>query len=188
MGASFQNNIVFQCSVQQLIAIVKDPEFSKKLNMKMVEETQSEVGLVYRFNHGATFTSWGEEITITVIPNEDRTVCVDVLSVCVEQEQMIDCGKNKSNIKHIFDYIVNALQKQAADAQAAAMQAAAAQAAFQAAAAQAAAIQAAQRAALQAPQPVQPVQPAAPARRFCTNCGQPLTGGAKFCAFCGMPQ
>ena len=175
MGASFQNNIVFQCSVQQLIAIVKDPDFSKKLNLKMVEETQSEVGPVYRYTHGATFTSWGEEITITLIPNEDNTVCVNVLSVCVEQEQMIDCGKNKSNIKHIFDYIVSALQRQAADAQAA----------LQAAAAQAAAIQAAQRAALQAPQPV---QSAVPVRNFCTNCGRPLTQGAKFCAFCGAPQ
>lgn len=221
MGASFKNQIVVRCSLQQMLAIIKDPDFCKKLNLKAVELVQDEVQeepqeiqqeetqdvqqeknrIAFHFTHGVTFTSWGENISITLTPDADNGICVEVYSVCVEEQQMIDMGKNKSNTKHILEYIEKAVRKLEETMQAAAYQAAAIQAVYQTAA-QNAAMQmvAAQRAVLQAAQPMPPVQPtqpvapeqysqpAVPQRRFCIHCGKALVAGSKFCAFCGAPQ
>jgi len=209
MGASFKNQQAFPCSVQQMVAVIKDPAFCKKLNLKAVEVARENVGeepqeqnnIAFDFTHGATFTSWGENITVTLTPGENNGTCVEVYSVCVEEQQMIDAGKNKSNTKRILAYIEKALKNQETAMQAAAYQAAAVQSAYQAAA-QNAALQAAQPPVapvypvqpvppvypVQPVPPAQPMQPVVPQRRFCIHCGQPLKPGSRFCAFCGAPQ
>jgi len=44
MGASFKNQQAFPCSVQQMVAVIKDPAFCKKLNLKAVEVARENVG------------------------------------------------------------------------------------------------------------------------------------------------
>ncbi|MBE6742513.1 MAG: zinc ribbon domain-containing protein [Ruminococcaceae bacterium] len=62
--------------------------------------------IVFNFRHGVSFTSWGEQIRVTLTPQGDNTV-IDVYSECSLPTQVVDWGKNKENTSRIIMYLSN---------------------------------------------------------------------------------
>lgn len=78
------------------------------LNLQLKSENPNGTGVWFRIHHGATFTSWGEKITVTLTPQGEGTV-VDIISECGMPTQIVDWGKNASNVNAIFRYLENGL-------------------------------------------------------------------------------
>lgn len=62
-------------------------------------------GARFVFNSGMNFASWGETIYITVLPVGPRSTSIEVRSECALPTQIIDYGKNASNVRDIFKQI-----------------------------------------------------------------------------------
>ena len=154
------------------------------LNVELKSENPTPTGVWFRIHHGVTFTSWGEKITVT-LQNLGNGTGVDILSECGMPTQVVDWGKNASNVQVLFAYLEQGLPVgQPMNAPQAAY--AAQQPAYDPRAGYASQ-QPAQP--TYAQQPAQPVygaqQPAPQANRFCPGCGAPVVPGANFCGHCG---
>ncbi len=73
------------------------------LNVALKSENPMPNGVWFRIHHGTTFTSWGEKITVTLTDLGGATA-VDILSECGMPTQVVDWGKNASNVRVLFDY------------------------------------------------------------------------------------
>ena len=144
------------------------------LNVALKSENSEKDGRVwFRIHHGMTMMSYGEKITITLLPYGSGTR-VHVHSTCGLPTQVIDYGKNRQNVNNIFKYLEDGIASAAA------------------------AIQSQRTVAPQpqrtvAPQPqrtVAPQQPGLQAQRdfiFCTECGARNPWRSRFCSSCGKP-
>ena len=74
------------------------------LNVTLKSENPVENGVWYRIHHGTSFASWGEKITVT-LENGGTSSRVTVLSECGMPTQVIDWGKNASNVRAVFAYL-----------------------------------------------------------------------------------
>lgn len=153
------------------------------LNVELKSENPTPTGVWFRIHHGVTFTSWGEKITVT-LQNLGNGTGVDILSECGMPTQVVDWGKNASNVQVLFAYLEQGLPVgQPMNAPQAAY--AAQQPVYDTRAGYAAPQQQAQPACA-AQQPVYAAQQPAPqANRFCPGCGAPVVPGANFCGHCG---
>ena len=97
-------------TLNQIEAMMQDVSFCKTLKFSFKEKSCSQEKRQFVFNHGVSFTSWGESIAITAVRIEDG-VEVEVFSQALMPTQIIDFGKNKKNVKLVFDYITNNLAK-----------------------------------------------------------------------------
>ena len=133
---------------------------SAGLNLSFQSENPTpDGGVWFRILHGMSFSSYGEKITITLTPNPAGTD-VHILSECGMPTQLVDYGKNKSNVQVIFKYLEEGMPQAGAFAQAQAAPAPQPQAA-----------------------PEQQVRQATAS--FCPNCGSPVNPGSNFCGKCG---
>lgn len=129
-------------------------------------------GVWFRVHHGASFTSWGEKVTVTLTPMGQQTR-IHIHSECGMPTQLVDGGKNAKVVRYLFDYILRPLPGQPMAAQPAPVQQVP---------------QPTQQSADQQAPAQQPAQPnAAPQPRFCSQCGTPLVPNAHFCMRCGKP-
>lgn len=74
------------------------------LRLFLVSEEETDSGLVFNIEHGATIKSPGEKITVTLTFLENAT------RVCVRSQSRVpgsitDFGKNRSNVAAIFKYL-----------------------------------------------------------------------------------
>ncbi len=139
------------------------------LNLIFRSENPTDTGVWYRIHHGMSALSYGELITITLTYTATGTD-VKIHSECAMPTQLMDGGKNKNNIRLIYEYLEKGLAARPAQQPYPAQQP----------------VQQA------APQPVQqPVQQAAPQpapqpqRIFCAQCGKENLYTSNFCAACG---
>ena len=118
--------------------------------------------MTYRFKHGISLTSWGENITIQLTRMAENVTNMNVISECALPTQLVDWGKNTENINKIFNYMDYAVP--------AAMSAPAAQNTVP-------------------PQGYNQQPPVmnhqANEVKKCVNCGAQLVNGAMFCTACG---
>lgn len=78
---------------------------SAGLNLSFQSENPTpDGGVWFRIIHGMSFSSYGEKITITLTPTPTGTD-VHILSECGMPTQLVDYGKNKSNVQVIFNYL-----------------------------------------------------------------------------------
>ena len=105
MAANFTDRAVFNVPLSLLQALIRESRFSSQLNIVMKSENPMAGGVWYRFHHGATFTSYGEKITITLTVQNAYSTIVDVHSECGMPSQIIDWGKNKCNCEAVMNYI-----------------------------------------------------------------------------------
>ena len=140
-------------------------------NFKVTSENPCDGGVWFRIIHGMSAMSYGEKITVTITANGSQTN-VDVFSECGMPTQLVDGGKNASNVNLIFRYFESTMP--------AAQNAAAQPASAQPVTPQPVAPQPV------APQPVRNTAPAVSARpKFCTRCGNRIGETDKFCTICG---
>lgn len=111
MAANHQEIRIYRVSVDNIIAILRSPQFCVSLNFEMKSENPIAGGIWYRFHHGMTMSSYGEKITVTLSSLNDGSVQTTVHSECGMPTQMVDWGKNKSNVEIIFNYIESALNQ-----------------------------------------------------------------------------
>lgn len=153
------------------------------LELSFKSENPTETGVWYRFHHGMSMKSYGEKITVTLTPSAGGTD-VHILSECGMPTQLMDMGKNKSNVEQLFQYfewgmpvsggavppVIPAVAPQSAPAPAPAPTIPPQQTPAPAPAP-----------APTAPQPA----PAPEAFIFCTQCGKKHAASARFCSACG---
>ena len=136
------------------------------LNVALKSENSEQDGRVwFRIHHGMTMMSYGEKITITLLPYGSGTR-VHVHSTCGLPTQVIDYGKNRQNVNNIFKYLEDGIASAAA------------------------AIQPQRTVAPQPQRTVAPQQPGLQAQRdfiFCTECGARNPWRSRFCSSCGKP-
>lgn len=154
------------------------------LNVNLKSENPTPTGVWFRILHGFSMASYGEKITVT-LENLGGGTGVHILSECGMPTQVVDWGKNASNVRAIFAYLEQGLPMgQPMNAPQAAY--AAQQPAYDPRGGYASQ-QPAQP--TYAQQPVQPAyaaqQPVPQANRFCPGCGAPAAPGANFCGHCG---
>ena len=161
MAANHRQSVTFNAAPGQILTVLRDHAFCATLNLDLKSENPSPQGVWFRFHHGATFTSWGEKITITLTAVSANATLVDVFSECGMPTQIADWGKNKQNVCNILEYIEAKVSTRAP--------------------------QPAQYA--QSVQYAQPVRPAAQVGvKYCFHCGKQIPQDALFCTSCGTKQ
>lgn len=167
-------NLPIDVIIQQMRTVGAESNFALR------SENPTPTGVWFRVHHGASFSSWGEKVTVTLTPMGQQTK-VNIFSECGMPTQIVDYGKNRKVVNYLFDFIMRAAYGQPA------MMPQQNQAYPQVPQNQAYPQQVPQNQAYpqQAAQPIQ--QPAAQGR-FCTNCGSQVAPGMKFCTKCGTPM
>jgi hypothetical protein len=66
-------------------------------------------GVLVVLDHSMSFSSWGEEIKVTLLNGGPQTT-VDICSECSMPTQIIDWGKNTENLNMIFNYLEYGMQ------------------------------------------------------------------------------
>ncbi len=89
----------------QLRSLLMDPMFASALKLTADFNRQTPQGGMYHFKRGITLTTWGEEITVTLMPIDTFNCNVEVKSECRMPTQVVDWGKNRSNVEAVFVYI-----------------------------------------------------------------------------------
>ena len=148
---------------------------SAGLNLTLKSENPSGDGVWFRIHHGMTMASYGEKITVTLTPTANGTH-VHILSECGLPTQLVDYGKNKSNVAVIFQYLEQGMQDAVTQPQAPQQEVPAAP--------EPAPAQAAAQEPTFAPETV-PAPAPAPQFFFCKYCGKKLPVDAVFCTACG---
>lgn len=109
MAAKYRQSISLNASVEQILAVIKNMDFFKKFNIDYNGEDHTSAGVVFKFDHGITATSWGEKITITITSVSPQQIGIEVFSKCSNPLQVFDWGKNKQIVCGILDYIAKML-------------------------------------------------------------------------------
>ena len=103
MGAKSQSAKTYPVPIDYFIGKLRAVG-TAGLNVALKSENPMPNGVWFRIHHGTTFTSWGEKITVTLTDLGGSTA-VDILSECGMPTQMVDWGKNASNVRVLFDYL-----------------------------------------------------------------------------------
>ncbi len=69
-------------------------------------------GVTFKFSHHMTFLSWGEKITVRLIPYNDYQTIVDIVSECAMPTQIIDYGMNNKNLREILTVLLDGFLNQ----------------------------------------------------------------------------
>ena len=179
MGAKSQDARLYPVPIGYFVEKLRNIDHGG-LNLNLKSENPIPSGVWFRIHHGATFTSWGEKITVT-LEYFGASTGVSVLSECGLPTQVVDWGKNASNVRAIFAYLEKDMPAPAPGAYPAAPQQPGAYAPQPAANP----VPAAAQPAASQPAPADTRGPAQTAPRFCPGCGKPVQAGAKFCSGCG---
>ncbi len=166
MARSFRNSKVYNAPVSYFADMTRAIG-GAGYNFKVTSENPTPTGVWFRIIHGMSAMSYGEKITVTITANGPQTN-VEVFSECGMPTQLVDGGKNASNVNLIFKYFESNLTSATAAAPA-------------------------QQPVQQAPVQQAPVQQtgySAPSQtasrpKFCTKCGNRLGENDRFCTVCG---
>ncbi|MDD6236532.1 MAG: hypothetical protein PUB00_04030 [Clostridiales bacterium] len=175
MAAHYTEARILNTTFTPLQALLKDPVFCQILNLKFQSEILNGSNIWYCFDHGVTFSSWGEKITLSLTPIPQGQTRVDVSSECRMPTQIIDWGINKQNTTAIFNYIISYLPHY--------------QAALSTVPTQSA-VSAPTETACQSPtsSSVPNTTASSANQKYCICCGTLLASDAKFCIKCGSKQ
>ena len=163
MGVKKEQTFTVNGNLENICHILRDARFYYDLKMKLESEMAGPTNAVYQFKHGMTLTSYGERVTITLMAINPGTTSVTIRSECVVPTQIIDYGKNNSNITKIIAYINNNAM-----------------------------VYGVPQGYTPSPQnpyaaPSQEISAASVSTaNFCSNCGVQLNPGAVFCHSCGV--
>lgn len=105
MAASSMDTRMFNAPMQAMINLFRSPLFFTRNKYTFKGESFNGYFTTFSYSHGVTFTSWGENITVTLSMSPNNMVRVDVRSECSVPTQIIDWGKNKENVNAIFSFI-----------------------------------------------------------------------------------
>ena len=105
MAAQHSGSFVIQSSLAQVNALICDPAFAQNTGLTYANYTPLPNQVTFYYTTGVTFTSWGEEIQITIAAASAEQVLMTIHSECAMPTQIVDWGKNKENVTRITNYI-----------------------------------------------------------------------------------
>lgn len=105
MAAKHQEVYQISAGMQALCNLLRSQNFASQLKLSFKSEAPIRTGMWYMFQHGVSFSSWGEDITITLIPLAPNLTQVTILSECGMPTQIVDWGKNRQIVNQIHDYL-----------------------------------------------------------------------------------
>ena len=105
MAANYQETRVYRCLISGFVEELRSQRFCSVLNLELKSENPLPTGVWYRFHHGMSMASYGEKITVTLNAMNDGSLQVTIHSECGMPTQVVDWGKNKSNVEVIFNYL-----------------------------------------------------------------------------------
>ena len=105
MAAKYQQTYTMNAGIQVLCNIIQSKAFADKLRTEIKSVNPTPTGVWYRIHHGASFTSWGEKITITLTMLGEAMTQVNIHSECGMPTQVIDWGKNKQVVCNVYEYL-----------------------------------------------------------------------------------
>lgn len=94
MAANYETNAIITARINQLVAALRDPAFCTQLRLDFLSENPYQNGVWYQFSHKVSFSSWGEDVTLSLTAIDDHTTRVAIRSECSMPTQIIDWGKN----------------------------------------------------------------------------------------------
>ena len=103
MGAKAEESRVYNVTGDRMVAAIRRIP-NAGLNISLTSENPTPTGIWFRFVHGMSFRSYGEKITVTLTPH-GPTTDIHILSECGMPTQIIDYGKNRSNVTAIYQFI-----------------------------------------------------------------------------------
>ena len=114
MAASSHRTLFLNADINYVAGILRDYNFQNYTHFSLKSELPSyNNGVTFRFSNSVSFTSWGEDIIITMFPDYNGSLHVDISSECSMPTQIIDWGKNEENLNKISSYLYNYCQQQA---------------------------------------------------------------------------
>ena len=69
-------------------------------------------GAIFELSHDITWLSWGEKIMMDLYPCNEQQTIVEIKSECAMPTQIIDWGRNSTNVKEILTYLLSGLMVQ----------------------------------------------------------------------------
>lgn len=104
MAASFSDARIYQIPYNRFVDAVCTPQFSSTLRLQFLRTIPLGAGCTYRFSHGMSFSSYGEDVEISILPTGPSTTQININSTCSVPTQVIDWGKNRENVMGIWKY------------------------------------------------------------------------------------
>ena len=108
MAANSNRTIFINSDINYVAGVLRNFHFQNYTGFAIKSELPSyNNGVCFRFTNSVSFTSWGEEIMITITPDNSGALRVDIASECTMPTQIIDWGKNKENLNKVVGYLQN---------------------------------------------------------------------------------
>ena len=104
MAAKHEKSILVNAP---LMLVVERLRYLPASGMKMTlqGECPYQNGAMFQIKHGVGMTSWGENITMVLLPVGADQTSVSIRSECVLPTQIIDWGQNKKNVENLIRYL-----------------------------------------------------------------------------------
>ena len=111
MAASSQNMGLFQVPLGYFVDAIRSNQLYVHHRFEIKAEIPVQMGVTFILEHGVSFTSWGEEIQITLTSTDGYHTNVMVRSECRLVTQIIDWGKNRENVDNVFLFLNDAANR-----------------------------------------------------------------------------
>jgi hypothetical protein len=111
MAANYSNTYMFNAHMQALVNMLCDSVFLEQTKLSVYSRAPEGVGVRFVFTHGASFSSWGEDINIVLVPAGPNATQVYIHSECNVPTQIIDWGKNRSLVEEIYAHMCISLPR-----------------------------------------------------------------------------
>lgn len=107
MAANYSNSYIINANLGHICVTIKDVRFFNFLNLKFKSEIPIQGGTMFQFSSGVNLASWGENIDITVLYLNENSSQVIIKSECALPTQIVDWGRNQSNVEKIYSHLAS---------------------------------------------------------------------------------
>lgn len=103
MAAKDTQSRTYNVPAHILMNLIKSPNLTAAASLTV--SVCDDYRMIYTFKHGVSFTSWGETVTIQLVPVAENVTNLYITSECSLPTQIVDWGKNAENITKIMCYL-----------------------------------------------------------------------------------
>ncbi len=102
MGAKHSESRIYQIPAQYIVNELRSMRFCQFQALQFLSMAPAPNGGTFWYRHGASATSWGERICVTVAAVAPYSTQITIHSECEYQAQMADWGQNRNNAMSIY--------------------------------------------------------------------------------------
>ncbi len=104
MAAHAQEQRVYRAGLMDLVYKIRAlPQYVK--GYSIVSEGAYLNGCCFRLQRTISAASWGEDISLTILPVDAYNCSVQIYSECTLPTRVGEMGRNKKNVAELFGYI-----------------------------------------------------------------------------------